>query len=72
MVDWFDGAASGDRQRSGAGGVIQFDQKHIIKWTFNLGAGSNKIAVLIGVWTTLLLAKLLNIHSIQIIGDRVV
>jgi hypothetical protein len=34
-----------------------------------LGAGSNNRAELIGVWTTLLLAKLLNIHSIQIIGD---
>jgi ribonuclease HI len=68
-VGWFDGVTAGNRLCSGVGGVIQIDPNIIIKWNFNLGGGTNNRAELIGVWTTLLLAKLHNIQAIQIIED---
>jgi ribonuclease HI len=40
-----------------------------IRWIFNCGAGSNMKVELIGVWATLFLAKHLDIHHLQMLGD---
>jgi ribonuclease HI len=50
-VAWFDGATAGDGQNNGAGGIICFNQSNVIKWTFNIGAGTNNRAELLGVWS---------------------
>jgi len=68
-VGWFNGATVGDKKNSGAEGIIGFNQINVIKWTFNIGAGTNNRAELLGVWSTLYLSKIFNISMLQIIGD---
>jgi ribonuclease HI len=69
IVGWFDGSATGDSQNNSAGGVICINQNYLIKWSFNTGVGTNNKAELMAVWTTLFLSKILNLQTIQIIGD---
>jgi ribonuclease HI len=40
-----------------------------VRWIFNCGEGSNTKAELVGAWATFAIAKLLDIHHIQILGD---
>jgi hypothetical protein len=56
IVGWFDGA-TGDGQNNGVGGVICINPNYLIKWTFNLGVGTNNRAELMGVWTYPLFIK---------------
>jgi ribonuclease HI len=66
---WFDGAATGDGKNSGVGGILTVAHKHFIKWTFNLGCSTNNRAELLGVFTTLHLAKFLSLQTLDILGD---
>jgi ribonuclease HI len=66
---WFDGAASKDVFRSGAGGVIKIWETTVYKWTFFCGKGTNTRAELLGAWVTLMLAEFLEIPCIHIMGD---
>jgi ribonuclease HI len=66
---WFDSVAAGDGKNSGVGGILSIAHNHFIKWTFNSGVGTNNRAELLGIWTTLLLAKFLNLQTLVIFGD---
>jgi ribonuclease HI len=66
---FFDGASINDGATCGAGGTIKIFPDADIRWFFNAGAGSNTKAELIGVWATLFLAKHLDIHHLQTLGD---
>jgi hypothetical protein len=68
-VGWFDGAAQGRGQFSGAGGIIRVNRHTIFKWMLNCGPGSNTRAELLGVWTLLTLATRLHIYDLQVFGD---
>jgi ribonuclease HI len=41
----------------------------VYRWYFNGGSGTNTKAELLGAWDTLTIAKLLDIHYIQVMGD---
>jgi ribonuclease HI len=40
-----------------------------IRWFFNCGSGSNTKAELVGVWTSFILANLLDIRHLHMVGD---
>jgi ribonuclease HI len=68
-VACFDGAASSNGLRCGAGGIFRFHPSRITKWFINCGAGTNTKAELLGLWATLTLASFWSIKYLHVLGD---
>jgi hypothetical protein len=66
---YFDGASIDGGSICGAGGTIKCTNSQVYRWYFNGGSGTNTKAELLGAWDTLTIAKLLDIHYIQVMGD---
>jgi ribonuclease HI len=68
-VAYFDGAAIAGGSNCGAGGTIICATSQVFRWFLNCGEGTNTKAELLGAWGTLTLAKMLDLHCIQVMGD---
>jgi ribonuclease HI len=68
-LDFFDGASVAGGSNCGTGGAIKCSESPDYRWYFNCGAGTNTKAELLGAWASLIIAKHLDLHYIQILGD---
>jgi hypothetical protein len=68
-VAFFDGVAVTGGSNCGTGGTIMCINSSFYRWFLNCGEGPNTKEELLGAWGTLTLAKLLDHHFIQIMGD---
>ena len=68
-VACFDGASQANGKHYGGGGVFKTLDLSVYRWFFNCGEGTNTMAELLGVWATLMLAKHLSFHKLQVLGD---
>ena len=65
----FDGASINEGATCGAGGSMKKIVNPDIRWFFNCRSGSNTKAELVGVWTSFILANLLDIRPLHMVGD---
>jgi ribonuclease HI len=68
-LNFFDGASIDGGENCGVGGSLKRLNALDVRWIFNCGEGSNTKAELVGAWTTFMMAKLLDTHHIQMLGD---
>eukprot|EP01018_Ginkgo_biloba_P022058 Gb_03022 [translate_table: standard] len=66
---FFDGAAQGDPQICGAGGILYINDFHIIKYRAGLGEGINNYAEPMAIKLVLLLAGEKGVTRMQVFGD---
>jgi ribonuclease HI len=66
---FFYGASIVGGKNCGAGGSLKRLNALDTRWIFNCSEGSNTKAELVGAWATFAMAKFLDIHHIQILGD---
>jgi hypothetical protein len=68
-IAYFDGAAHQSGAYCGAGGVLKLPDLTCIRWTFNVGQGTNTKAELLGAWAAIRLALHLSIRRLHLVGD---
>jgi len=66
---FFDGAAEAGGNNYGAGGTLKCLEAPDYKWFINCSAKSNTKVELVGAWATLTIANLLDLKSLQALGD---